>query len=265
VKHQQQLVGRLSAARFLIDEYIGVGTGPARQHTDRLIEEHFDTTLRLAGFASSPLVWDGGGEFEDFLVSGIHASLIDKLEPMARLGSAVDPRFVRGLLQWRPPRVRPGKEASSGGAESSSQSAPGQPRKEFDVFISYSSKDQPAAEGIRAALEKDGRLRCWIAPRDIDPGVSWARSIIEGIELCPVMVLVFSGHSNASQQVLREVERAVSKRRILIPVRIENVALSPDMEYLISAVHWFDASAGKLEAHLERLTTAIARQLPRGT
>ena len=32
-----------------------------------------------------------------------------------------------------------------------------------DVFISYSSKDKPIADGITANLEAAG-LRCWIAP-----------------------------------------------------------------------------------------------------
>lgn len=39
-----------------------------------------------------------------------------------------------------------------------------------DVFISHSAKDKEAAHGLCAGLEARG-LRCWIAPRDIVPGM----------------------------------------------------------------------------------------------
>lgn len=39
-----------------------------------------------------------------------------------------------------------------------------------DVFISYASSDKPVADAVCAALEQRG-IRCWIAPRDILPGL----------------------------------------------------------------------------------------------
>jgi len=42
-----------------------------------------------------------------------------------------------------------------------------------DIFISYSSKDKPIADGICASLETAG-IRCWIAPRDIAAGTALA-------------------------------------------------------------------------------------------
>ena len=81
----------------------------------------------------------------------------------------------------------------------------------FDAFISYSSKDKTAADAACAVLEGAG-IRCWIAPRDIPAGAPWSAAIIEGIEDSRVLVLVFSANANASDQVLREVERAVAKK-----------------------------------------------------
>ena len=49
-----------------------------------------------------------------------------------------------------------------------------------DVFISHSHADKPAADAACAALEAKG-IRCWIAPRDINPGQDWAASIVEAI------------------------------------------------------------------------------------
>ncbi len=121
-----------------------------------------------------------------------------------------------------------------------------------EVFISYSSKDKPTADALCAKLEGHG-LRCWIAPRDVLPGVPYGESIVDAIQNSRLMVLIFSSDSNRSQQVMREVERAVSKSVPILPFRIEDVPLSPSMEYFISAPHWLDALSGPLEEHLERL------------
>ena len=60
----------------------------------------------------------------------------------------------------------------------------------FDVFISYSSKDKIAADTVCAGLET-ASIRCWIAPRDIRAGTEYAEGIIDGIDSCRIMVLIF--------------------------------------------------------------------------
>ncbi len=50
-----------------------------------------------------------------------------------------------------------------------------------DVFISYSAKDKTTADAVCAMLESEG-IRCWIAPRDVVPGMEWGECIIEAIE-----------------------------------------------------------------------------------
>src|SRR5687767_15383594 len=90
-----------------------------------------------------------------------------------------------------------------------------------DVFISHSAADKQVADAVCAAMESKN-LRCWIAPRDIPPGTSWGSAIIEGIEDSRVMLLVFSEHATKSDQVLRELERAVAKRVPIVPVRIDD-------------------------------------------
>jgi hypothetical protein len=83
-----------------------------------------------------------------------------------------------------------------------------------EVFNSYSNKDKHVPDAICAKLEALP-LRCWIAPRDVAAGHSWGSSIIEAIEEAKVMV--YSGNSNLSPQVIREVERAVAKGLVLVP------------------------------------------------
>ena len=109
-----------------------------------------------------------------------------------------------------------------------------------DVFISYSHKDQPVADGICARLEANG-LRCWIAPRDIGPGEDWPTAIANGIAGSKVMVLVFSQNSNMSEEVSRELYLAANAKVITIPFVIENVKPEAGKAYYLGRTHWLDA------------------------
>jgi hypothetical protein len=131
-----------------------------------------------------------------------------------------------------------------------------------DVFVSYSSYDKATADAVCALLEARG-IRCWIAPRDILPGVSWAEAIIDAIEASRVMVLVFSARANASQQIQREVERAVHNGVTIVPLRIEDAKPSKTMEYFISTPHWLDALTPPLESHIQRLADGLRTLLSR--
>jgi len=127
-----------------------------------------------------------------------------------------------------------------------------------DVFVSYWSKDKSIGDAVSVALESHG-LSCWIAPRDILPSNDWGGSIIEAIEDARVMVLIFSASANASVQIKREVERAVTKGKPIIPFRIENVAPTASLEYFISTPQWLDAFTLPLERHLEYLAKVVRK------
>jgi tetratricopeptide (TPR) repeat protein len=125
-----------------------------------------------------------------------------------------------------------------------------------DVFISYSSKDNLAADKICSFLEANG-IRCWITPRDVLPGSNWGESIIDAINDAKVMLLVFSANSNTSNHIKREVERAVNRGKPVIPVRIEDILPSKSLEYFISSQHWLDAYIPPLEKHLNHLAMTL--------
>ena len=125
-----------------------------------------------------------------------------------------------------------------------------------DVFISYSSKDKAVADATCARLEQAG-VRCWIAPRDITPGIEYGEALINAIRASKVMVVIFSDSAQQSPQVRREVERAVSHGVIIVPLRIEDVLPRGSMEFFLSTPHWLDALTPPLEAHLERLSANL--------
>lgn len=125
-----------------------------------------------------------------------------------------------------------------------------------EVFISYSSKDQVIAQATCANLEAGG-IQCWMAPRDIQPGTEWGAAIIDALDRCRAVVLIFSASANSSPQIHREIERAVSRGVPIVPVRIESILPTESMAYFMESVHWLDAMSLPLEPHLQRLSESL--------
>ena len=125
-----------------------------------------------------------------------------------------------------------------------------------DVFISHSTSNRPVANAVCAALESAG-IRCWIAPRDVMPGRSYSGEITRAIQQSRAFVLIFSAHSNNSEQVLREVQLAANSRLHIVQFRIDAVVPSDDLEYYLSGPHWLDAVTPPLENHLDQLKSSM--------
>src|SRR5512141_999235 len=132
-----------------------------------------------------------------------------------------------------------------------------------DVFISYSHKDQPIADGICAKMEAGG-LSCWIAPRDIDPGEDWPSAIASGIAGSKVMVLVFSQNSNMSEEVSRELYLAANSKVIIIPFVIENVRPEAGKAYYLGRTHWLDAMNPPTNAQIGQLIERVRALMKEG-
>jgi len=129
-----------------------------------------------------------------------------------------------------------------------------------DVFVSYSHIDANAADAVCSILEEKG-IRCWMAPRDITPGVPFAEAIIDGIKGSKVFILIYSSNSNHSAQVIKEVDRAVHHGLAIIPLRLEDVPMTKQLEYYVSDVHWLDALTPPLERHIHRLGNVVGMLL----
>ncbi|HKN20260.1 MAG TPA: AAA-like domain-containing protein [Terracidiphilus sp.] len=125
-----------------------------------------------------------------------------------------------------------------------------------DVFISYSSLDESAAETVCRVLERN-KIRCWIAPRDIPGGMPWDNAIIDGIKATSLVVLIHSSNANGSDQIKKELHLAHAKKKIVIPLRIEKVHPDEELEYILTSVHWLDAFEKPLEDQLEPLVKRV--------
>jgi hypothetical protein len=131
----------------------------------------------------------------------------------------------------------------------------------YDLFLSHASQqDGKRALSLCNALEAVG-LRCFIAPRDMEPGEDWPTTLVRAIPRCRLLVLLLSQAALDSRFVPLEVERAGSRGIPIFPVRIE--ALKPDekLEIFLSRTHWYDAFAHPWEQILPNLVECIAHRL----
>jgi tetratricopeptide (TPR) repeat protein len=136
---------------------------------------------------------------------------------------------------------------------------PSKPTPQFSAFISHAKADAKKAQAFAEGLEARG-FKCWIAPRDVKAGRSYGDEIIRGIENAKVFVLVLSKASNESAFVAREVERAVSKKKPVLAVRIADVDPAPALELFVASTQWIDAFRGKLAPHIDRLAERLAEE-----
>ncbi|HXM27478.1 MAG TPA: toll/interleukin-1 receptor domain-containing protein [Chthoniobacterales bacterium] len=130
------------------------------------------------------------------------------------------------------------------------------------VFISHSTKDKAIADAICHQLESEG-IKCWIAPRDIEPGSKWTEAIMHGTEKCRAFILVVSANANDSEHVQREVAKAFSLNLAVIPFRCEAAIPNHSLGYFLQTVQWLNAVDPPLQKHLDVLAERV-KQLPAG-
>ena len=110
----------------------------------------------------------------------------------------------------------------------------------YDVFISYSSRNQKVVEAICAYLEQH-KVRCFVAYRDIPKGVVWAKAIVEALDESKMMVVVFSEEFNMSDQVDREIELASEDKKPILTFRISDTMFKGAKKFYLKNINWIDA------------------------
>jgi TolB-like protein/tetratricopeptide (TPR) repeat protein len=130
-----------------------------------------------------------------------------------------------------------------------------------DAFLSYASADAEVAKQVCARLEASG-LRIWMAPRDVPAGAHYADALVRAINSSRSLLLILSENSVDSAHVSKEVERASSKRKPIVAIRLDAAPLTPAFEYFLSESQWVDARDG-LDTAMPRLTDDL-RQLVSG-
>jgi len=127
------------------------------------------------------------------------------------------------------------------------------------VFISHASQDAAIAASLCAALEAAG-VPCWIAPRDVRPGEPYAAAIVNAINSARSFLLILSKTAIESPHVLREVERASSKRKPVLSIRMDATELPPELEYFLSVNHWLEGNGVPLASLAPKVVDLLRGQ-----
>jgi len=104
--------------------------------------------------------------------------------------------------------------------------------KDKYVFISYSTKNQEAADSVRRILIDDN-VNTWMAPHNIPAGSKYAHVINDAIENCSCVLLLLSEYSQSSEWVEKEVERAVSNKKTIVALHIDESQLNSGFRFYL--------------------------------
>ena len=125
-----------------------------------------------------------------------------------------------------------------------------------EVFISYSSPNKEAADSIVDFLENKG-VSCFIAPRDVDPGMPYASNLMHAIDNCNVIILVAADSMNKSEHVLNEIDVIVSKKKPLVPFFIEEFEMNDDFRYYLGRTQRIIAYPELISNYFSKLYDSI--------
>lgn len=100
------------------------------------------------------------------------------------------------------------------------------------VFISYSTKNQKAADATRSLLSRR-KIDTWMAPYDIPAGSSYAEVIPDALKNCACVVLLLTKDAQQSPWVSKEVERAINYRKTIVPLQLEDIMLNSTFQFFL--------------------------------
>jgi hypothetical protein len=125
------------------------------------------------------------------------------------------------------------------------------------IFICFSSKDEAAAREVVEFLELEG-IKCWISLRDVPAGQNYQENIVQAIEGAEGIVFLFSGNSNASGEVKKELSIGASLDKPVFPLRLLAVTPSGALRYELAIRQWIDVFPDKQRA-LRKLAETIKK------
>ncbi len=114
--------------------------------------------------------------------------------------------------------------------------------KDFDVFLCYTSADQPAIKQIADRLKEEGIL-AWLDEWQVQPGLAWQRLLEEQIgHIKSAAVFVGQeGRGPWQQQGLEIILREFLNRNCpVIPVMLPNAPQQPELPIFLKGTSWVD-------------------------
>ncbi|HTU10134.1 MAG TPA: TIR domain-containing protein [Allosphingosinicella sp.] len=124
------------------------------------------------------------------------------------------------------------------------------------VFISHGSENRDEANDLVAFIEAKG-VKCWIAPRDVRPGIDYSEELQAAIENAAAFVVLVTDHSNRSPYVRAETEMAFSSHKPIFPIRHADIKPAAGLALFLKIRHWTDAYGKRRDEAMDRLALEL--------
>jgi TolB-like protein len=130
-----------------------------------------------------------------------------------------------------------------------------------EIFISYRRADEAWARLLHAQLKAEG-VDAWYDAQ-VGAGQDWRIATARALEASRIFVLLFSTAAAQSEDIAKELAAATVSKKMIVPVRIENIRPSGAFLYELASRNWVNAFENT-EAKLAELAQCLARTVKTG-
>ena len=130
-----------------------------------------------------------------------------------------------------------------------------------EIFISYRRADRSWAQLLYNQLKAEG-VEAWYDSL-VQPGEDWRIATAKALQASRIFVLLFSSNAAKSTDIAKELAAAVHEKKLIIPVRLEDIAPDGAFLYELASRNWINAYEDT-EAKLAELSKGLAQMVRTG-
>ena len=130
-----------------------------------------------------------------------------------------------------------------------------------EIFISYRRADEGWARLLHARLQAEG-VEAWYDAQ-VGAGQDWRSATAKALKASQIFVLLFSSNAAQSSDIAKELAAAVFEKKLIIPVRLEDIAPDGAFLYELASRNWVNAYENP-EAKLAELAKGLAHLVRTG-
>ena len=108
-----------------------------------------------------------------------------------------------------------------------------------EIFISYRRADRAWAEMLHGLLRAEG-VEAWYDAH-VAAGEDWRIATAKALEDSKIFVLLFSENAAQSSDIAKELAAATLENKLIIPVRLQNIAPKGAFLYELASRNWINA------------------------
>src|SRR5882757_4079972 len=130
-----------------------------------------------------------------------------------------------------------------------------------EIFISYRRGEEALAGVLHRQLQGEG-VEAWYDAH-VGAGEDWRTATAKALQASQIFVLLFSENAAQSSDIAKELAAAVMEKKLIIPVRLQNISPKGAFLYELASRNWINAYEDT-EAKLAELAKGLARLVRSG-